>query len=159
MAVPESMSLRPATLEDLRQILEIESRVHVVPWSEDHFRAELGKPYSHLLVLTDDETDSKVAGYIVFWTLMEEVQVLNVAVDFPFRGLGLAKRMIRAAISLGLKAGAKRALLEVRKSNQAAIQLYQGLSFSITQIRKNFYSNGEDAYQMTLFLEGDSLRF
>jgi ribosomal protein S18 acetylase RimI-like enzyme len=45
----------------------------------------------------------------------------------------------------------------VRKSNQAAIQLYHSAQFVITHVRKGFYSNGEDAYHMSLALQGEGL--
>jgi len=145
-------SLRPATIEDLQQLVAIERQVHVAPWTEAHFAAELTKPYSYFYVLTDDETDSKIAGYIVCWMMFEDCQILNVAVDLPFRGLGMAKLMIRKAIALASVQGIKKVILEVRKSNMPAIQLYQGLGFTITHILKNFYGNGEDADQMAHLL-------
>jgi ribosomal-protein-alanine N-acetyltransferase len=152
-------SLRPATPDDLPALLQIERRVHVAPWTLEHFQAELEKPYAQVLVVTDDETDTVIAGYIVFWLMMDECQILNVAVDLPYRGLGYAKEMVRRAVSMAMKKNLKRTVLEVRKSNQSAVQLYQRLGFTITQVRRAFYSNGEDAYQMTLFTEEDGVRF
>lgn len=147
-------SLRPATADDLAAVMEVEAKVHLAPWTRDHFEAELGKPYSQTLLLTDDETDSQILGYIVFWILMDETQILNVAVDLPYRGLGYAQKLVRQVIQLALKQGAKRVILEVRKSNTPAIQLYQKVGFAITQLRRGGYSNGEDAYLMTLPLDG-----
>jgi ribosomal-protein-alanine N-acetyltransferase len=149
-------SLRPATEDDVVQLLGIETAVHTVaPWTEENLRAEMAKPYSHFLVMTDDETDATVAGYIVFWLMFDECQILNVAVDFPFRGLGLAKQMVRLAATQAHRKGLKKVLLDVRKSNAAAIQLYQSVGFVVTHVRAKFYSNGEDAYQMALFMEED----
>ena len=153
-------SLRPATLDDLLAVAEVESRVHVAPWTEEHFRKELEKPYSQFFVMTDDETDSQVHGYIVFWMMMDECHILNVSVDLPYRGQGLAKEMVRMAVNLTLKKGVRKIILEVRKGNLAAVHLYQGLGFTIAQIQKNFYSNGEDAYLMALYLDqGSVLQF
>lgn len=154
-----AFSLRPATPEDVAKILAIEAKVHVAPWDQTHLDSEFSKPYSHFLVLTDDETDEVIAGYIVFWTLFDEAQILNVAVDLPHRGLGYAKLLVRSAINEAVRKGIKRVLLDVRKSNLAAIQLYQGVGFVITHVRKGFYSNAEDAYQMALYMEDDGLKF
>jgi ribosomal-protein-alanine N-acetyltransferase len=148
-----SFSLRPATTDDLPKILETEKKVHLAPWGEENFKFELSKPYSHFLVLTDDETDEIIAGYIIYWVLFDECQILNVVVESEFRGLGYAKKMIRQAAQTALQKGIKKVSLEVRKSNSPAIQLYQNLNFTITHVRKGFYSNGEDAYQMTHLLE------
>lgn len=155
----ESFSPRPATLDDIPLVAEIEKRVHKAPWVESHFEAELEKPFARFLVMTDDETDSKVAAYIVFWLLMGEVQILDVAVDLPFRGMGFAQKLVRLAAIEGIQKDAKRAVLDVRKSNQPAIQLYQKLNFSIAHVRKAFYSDGEDAYQMELSLQEDGIKF
>ncbi len=152
-------SLRPVTIDDLDQIVEIEKRVQRVPWTREHFEKELEKPYSRALVMTDDETDEKILGYIVYWLLLEDCQILTLAVDLSYRGLGLARQMVRYAASEAMKEKFPKMQLEVRKSNLAAIQLYQSAGFSITQIRKAFYSDGEDAYQMSLPLEDDGLSF
>jgi ribosomal-protein-alanine N-acetyltransferase len=67
--------------------------------------------------------------------------------------------MIRQAAQTAIQKGIKRLSLEVRKSNATAIQLYQNLKFVITHVRRNFYSNGEDAYLMTLHLEDGIAEF
>jgi [ribosomal protein S18]-alanine N-acetyltransferase len=152
-------SLRPATEDDIISIAAIESRVHRAPWSAESFKAELIKPFCRFYALTDDETDEKIAGYIVCWILDRECRVLNVAVDLPYRGLGFGKKLVRAVIQTALEEDANRAGLEVRKSNVAALQLYQSIGFTITQVRKEFYSDGEDAYMMDLPLEGTRADF
>jgi [ribosomal protein S18]-alanine N-acetyltransferase len=152
-------SLRPVTNDDLPEICRIEREVHLAPWSETSLKAEIEKPYSHLLVMTDDETDSHIAGYVVFWIMLEECQILNVAVGLPYRRRGLAKQMVRQVVSLAVKKGIKKVVLDVRKSNHAALQLYQGIGFAVVHISKAFYSDGEDAYRMLLSLEDDGLQF
>jgi len=152
-------SLRPATVDDLDRILEIENQVHTSPWNRDHFSKELSKPYSGFLVFTDDETDTEVAGYVVCWMMFDECQILNLAVALPYRGLGMGMTMIRKVISLANTKGIQKITLEVRKSNQPAIQLYQNAGFVITHVRKEFYSNGEDAYQMQLTLVPETFLF
>ncbi len=144
---------RPATADDFPQMLAIETQVHLLaPWTERHFKEEMEKPYSQILVMTDEETDEIVGGYLVSRLLFDEIEILNVAVALPYRSLGLAKRLIRAVVGVGARKSAKRAILDVRKSNLPAIQLYHGLGFEIQQVRKGFYSNGEDAYSMRMEL-------
>jgi [ribosomal protein S18]-alanine N-acetyltransferase len=154
-----AFSYRPVTLEDLPALVELEKKTQPSPWNEEHFKGEMQKPYSQVLVLTDDETDKIIAGFVVFWMMFDECQILNLAVDVPYRGRGLGKQMLQRVVSSALKKSLKRVALEVRKSNAPAIQLYQGVGFAITHVRKSFYSNGEDAYQMTLFLDENIVRF
>ncbi len=155
----QAASLRPISEDDLPKVIEVENRSHLAPWSEASFRGEMEKPYAQILVLTDDETDSEIFGYIVSWSLFEECQILNVVVDLPHRGLGYAQKMIRQVVQQALRAGLKRVLLDVRKGNLPAVQLYQKLSFNVTQVRRAFYSDGEDAYLMTLDLTGPKVDF
>src|SRR4051794_21305727 len=92
-------SLRPATEDDVEKIARIEGNAHAAPWTEENVRTELAKPYAHFLVMSDDETDSIIAGYICFWMMFDECQILNVAVDRPYRRLGLARQMVRWAVA------------------------------------------------------------
>lgn len=152
-------SLRPATEDDLPKMLAIEAVSYPLPWTEAGFRAEMAKPYARLWVLSDDETDEEIGGYLVFWVMGEAAEILNVTVQPQLRRQGLAERMIRRAVSEAMREGAKKAVLDVRKSNEAAIHLYQKLGFSVGQVRKRFYADGEDAYQMSISLEEDGIRF
>ncbi|MBI3535161.1 MAG: GNAT family N-acetyltransferase [Deltaproteobacteria bacterium] len=127
MYLANKPSLRKATADDIAQILEIESKATPAPWTQDGFSKELSKPYSHFLVLTDDETDSMVLGYIVFWILKDECEIFNLAVHLEYRGLGYAKIMLRKALDMALHANVKNIVLDVRKGNDAAISLYQSL--------------------------------
>ena len=149
-------SLRPATSEDLQRIVEVEKSVHSAPWTVEHFQAELEKPHSRFLVLTDDDTDEKILGYAVYWVMDGEVQILNIAVPLEHRGLGYAQWMMNSILTDAIQRSTSRVLLDVRKSNQAAIGLYQKFQFSIARIHKRFYSNGEDSYQMVLDLLGSN---
>jgi len=154
-----SSSLRPVTLDDLDAVTAVEARVHVAPWTKANFAEELVKPYSVTWVLTDDETDSEILAYCVFWAMGEAIEILNIAVDLPHRGHGFAKRILQQVIREGNQTGAKHLIRHVRKSNLPAVGLYQRAGFVITQYRKSFYTNGEDAYHMSLELDGAKLDF
>ena len=110
-------------------------------------------------MLSDDQTDELVVGYIVYWLMLEECEILNLAVDLPYRGLGFAEKLVRSVVSASMKLGLKRVLLDVRKSNLPAIHLYQKVGFTVSHIRKSFYSNGEDAYQMSISLSESQTQF
>lgn len=156
-------SLRPATLDDLPAVAAIESvnyAAPAVPWSQAAFEAELSKPYSTFWVMTDDETDSEIAGYIVFHHAVEDVwHLLNISVAEAFRRKGFAREMLMKLFSLACSKGAERIVLEVRKTNVSAVTLYQRAGFDIRQIHKRFYSNGDDAYAMALEVKEDTLYF
>jgi ribosomal-protein-alanine N-acetyltransferase len=154
-----TFSPRPATEEDLPSLVALEREIQVAPWTEEHFREEMAKPFSRVILLTDDETDADVAGYLVFWVIGSEAHLLNLGVAPGHRGKGFGKLLVRKCFALVSVQNSEKIRLEVRKSNLAALGLYQGLGFDICQIRKQFYSNGEDAYVMEARVEGGLIDF
>lgn len=148
----ENFSLRPASEEDLVQILNIERQAYPLPWKNEAFVDELTKPFSKFLVYTDDETDEVITAYIIYWLMFDECHILNVTVGLEWRGLGIAQKLVRQAMQDAIKKDMKRVFLEVRKSNHAAITMYQKLGFFIDHVKKSFYADGEDAFFMVLFL-------
>lgn len=152
-----SWSIRPASEDDLKAVAAIEKYSNSPPWSESAFRSELGKKHSHFWVLTDDETDSVVAGYVVFSFPAEQAHIQTLAVSRDRRGLGLAKKILRAVISFVMRQKGESIALEVRKSNKAAIQLYQSLDFMIVHTVKHGYPDGEDAYSLVYRVEREKL--
>ena len=145
-----AVSPRPAVEEDLKQILQIEVQSYPEPWKMSHFHDELKKPYTRAIVLTDDETDSIVIGYIVYWLQAEGVSLINVAVDPKWRGFGFGMRLMQTMINEAVKEDIPRIILEVRESNKNAIALYTSIGFKGTHTRKSFYSNGETALVMEI---------
>lgn len=145
-----SVSPRPLVDDDLKQVLLIEAQSYPEPWKLTHFQEELKKPYTHAFVLTDDETDSIIIGYIVYWIQAEGISLLNVAVDPKWRGFGFGKKLLLIMINEAVKEDISRIILEVRESNKNAIALYSEVGFKITHTRKNFYSDGENALVMEL---------
>ena len=145
-----SVSPRPVVDEDLKQILSIEIQSYPEPWKLGHFEEELKKAYTRAFVLTDDETDSIVIGYIVYWMQAEGVSLLNIAVDPKWRGFGFGMKLMHVMIKEAVKEDISRIILEVRESNKSAIELYSTIGFKVTHSRKNFYSNGETALVMEI---------
>jgi ribosomal-protein-alanine N-acetyltransferase len=150
MEYSASMSLRPGTPEDLPLVLEIERESYPEPWTENHFRQEMTLPYSRFLVLTDDETDSIVLGYIVYWLQAEGASLLNVTLAPKWRGLGLSRILLSAMVNETVREEIPKVILEVRESNEKAILVYEHFGFKKTHLRKAFYGNGESAQVMEL---------
>ena len=144
------LSLRPANPDDLPQILKIESVSYPAPWNDSQFHTELKIPYSRFYVLTDDETDEIIFGYMIYYVQAEGVSLLNIALHPDVKGLGYAKKLMRTMINEAVRDEIPRVSLEVRASNAPAIRLYLSLGFKTLHERKNFYQNGETALIMEL---------
>jgi [ribosomal protein S18]-alanine N-acetyltransferase len=146
----KAVSLRPIVIEDFDQIMSIEKSSYPTPWSQDHFISEMKKPFARILALTDDETDSIIIGYIVYWVQAESVSLHNIAVSPHWRGLGFSKILMRSMINEAVRNEIAKTILEVRASNLGAISLYETLGFKKTHERKKFYQDGESAIIMEL---------
>lgn len=149
-----------ATTQDLDAILRIEQQAFSAPWTRKMFEAELdGNPFGCLSVARLGEPGgvrSELLGYVCFWVVFEELRLMNVAVIPSARRQGLATALVRHALVAGRERGARRAVLEVRSSNEAARRLYERMGFSQVAQRAQYYTNPiEDALLLEMAL-GDS---
>jgi ribosomal-protein-alanine N-acetyltransferase len=145
--------LRPAEEADLLDVVRIERACFADPWTEESFRRLLaGEPAIFLVAVFPP--NSAVAGYAIGFSVSEDAEILNVAVDTDFRGRGLAGQMLDAVIiELGSR-GVRTAFLEVRESNLAARALYGSRGFTEIGRRHRYYRRPvEDALVMRRILE------
>ena len=125
------------------QIAELEKICFSDPWSEKSIASELDNKLAYWLVATEGET---VAGYIGSQTVMDETDMMNVAVHPDFRRQGIAEALVNGLVEHLKTMGSHCLTLEVRASNVPAISLYEKLGFSEIGRRKNYYRNPrEDA--------------
>jgi len=149
-AILPALVVRPMTLDDLDEVLDIERASFIAPWTPDLFVAEFGNPRSVKRVVTVGE-NGPVIGYVIFWIVLDEAHLMNVAVDEAFKRKGAAKLMLQKMIDECAGRGVRYVTLEVRKSNEAAIELYLRFGFKMVGLRKNYYVHEhEDAIMMEL---------
>ena len=99
------------------------------------------EPLSFWLVCTDGE---KLLGYVGSQTVMDESDMMNVAVLPEARRQGIAERLILALVEKLKEKGSRCLSLEVRASNEPAIKLYQNLGFQPAGRRPNYYRNPKE---------------
>jgi ribosomal-protein-alanine N-acetyltransferase len=134
----------------MAEIMAIERTAYAYPWSERFFRQEMQVECARSLLA---EIDGRIAGYILFWLLPGEIDIHNIAVHGDFRRRGLGRSLLGNVINEARSRALARVTLEVRKSNTVAQKLYESLGFSVSGIRKGYYSDdGEDAFLMALEL-------
>jgi ribosomal-protein-alanine N-acetyltransferase len=136
-------------------LLAIEQACFTAPWTRKMFEAELdGNPFGRLMIAElaeDHRGGGRPAGFICYWVVFEELRFLNLAVVPWAQRRGIAAELLRHALAAGKAAGAVRAFLEVRSSNEAARALYARHGFRQTAIRSRYYVNPvEDAVIMSL---------
>ena len=80
-----------------------------------------------------------IAGYIGMYIALDEGEITNVAVFEPLRKQGTGSRLVQAMIQEARQRAVTRIVLEVRCSNEPAIQLYGKYGFLKVGVRKGFY--------------------
>jgi ribosomal-protein-alanine N-acetyltransferase len=144
-ADPPAFEIRGLTYQDLPQVIAIERRAFPTPWSLAMFVLELSKPSGICLAALREE---RMVGYLICSRYDAVWHIMNVAVAPERRREGVAQAMLA---QLYERAGDERArfTLEVRCSNEIAINLYEREGFRAAGIRRRYYQdNGEDALIM-----------
>ena len=145
-----TIELRTLGLGDLGEIETIEHRSYPTPWSRSMFAGELAKPSSICLgAFASDDEDGKLVGYVIVSRYVDAWHVMNIAVDPDQRGRGVATMLLERLFDLTADDARRGYTLEVRVSNQKAIDLYERLGFETRGLRRGYYTdNREDALIM-----------
>jgi [ribosomal protein S18]-alanine N-acetyltransferase len=95
-----------------------------------------------------DENDVPVGFLLGVSQVANEARVLMFAVDRSHRGEGVGGLLMMTFFDRCRARGYRRVTLEVRVSNATAIQFYARHQFSVTDLLRGYYSDGENGYQM-----------
>ena len=139
------VEIRALTYSDLPAVAAIERRAFPTPWSIAMFVLEMSKATGVCLAGVAGE---RLLGYLICSRYDTVWHVMNIAVDPDLRRQGIGSALLA---ELYERAGDERAqfTLEVRRSNQGAIDLYHRDGFRIAGLRRHYYQdNGEDALIM-----------
>jgi ribosomal-protein-alanine N-acetyltransferase len=126
-------------------IVALEQESFTNPWTRETLVWELANSDVTRVYLLRDAQDRAVA-FCIAWVIFEELHINTLAVSPELRRQGLATFLLRGVMAEAAREGARRATLEVRESNTAAIQLYTRLGFTVSARRPKYYANPpEDA--------------
>jgi ribosomal-protein-alanine N-acetyltransferase len=145
-----------ATTQQIDEVLSIEEASFTNPWTREMYLADLAnRGVSFCFLAQDDE--GRAVGFCSVWRVADEVHINNLAVKPEFRRMGVATALLNYALREAARRGARRATLEVRRSNDAARRLYERFGFAVAGIRRGYYTNPvEDALVLWReSLEGD----
>ncbi len=139
--------IRPMSQQDLDAVYDIERRAYDFPWTRGIFVDCLRIPYVCEIL----EERGAVVGYAVMSLGGDEAHLLNLCLDGPARGRGLATMMLDHLFLKAMREGVRVLYLEVRPSNAAALALYARSGFARIGVRKNYY-RAEDGREDALVL-------
>ncbi len=150
------MRIEKANVTHLDSIYDIEIKTFSDAWSKNSIKSAMeSEPCNIFLALDDDNT---VIGYIFFYLIDEEAEILNLAVIPEKRRMGIASSLLKYSFEIMKKNGVRNAYLDVRKSNIPALSLYKSFNFEQLTIRKNYYTKPvEDAIDMCLCLDNEEV--
>jgi ribosomal-protein-alanine N-acetyltransferase len=148
------LRLLPMAVRDLDEVIAIEQRAHMAPWTQVQFTDSLNAGHwaYTLRVLGTEDTPDTLVGYCVLMPGIDEISLLNIAIDPSQQCQGWAKKILLVMEDQALAKNLSKIFLEVRASNAPAIGLYQKLNYQQVGIRKAYYpmheGHREDALVM-----------
>ncbi len=148
-ALPSGVSAMGAA--DLDAVMALENRVYPFPWTRGNFSDSLASGYSAWLI----KVSGSLVGYAVMMQAHDEAQLLNLSIAPERRRSGFGSALLAHLLAQARSCGATRMLLEVRRSNDPALALYQHHGFAQIGERRDYYpaqQGREDALVLELKL-------
>ena len=139
------MNLRKAGISDINSIMNIENTSYRKPyWNESLLE----------YLIHESKTDSAwifeaknyIIGFLIEQRCLDEISILNVAVDKKYQNNGYGRKILSQYLSI--LPNNSIVFLEVNINNLIARKIYEDLNFEKVESRKNYYNNSEDALIM-----------
>ena len=141
------LAVRRAKEQEIEEIARLEQEIFSDPWSLAAIRETWGQKQARILGAWLEE---QMAGYVIVYFAADESEIARIAVDEKFRRQGVAGALLDEMERVLAGKGIVRLMLDVRKSNAAALRFYLSRGFKEDGVRKNFYTNPiEDAILMS----------
>lgn len=123
---------------DLQAISALETHSFSNPWTPQALVEMLQSDVTRLYVARDD---TRIVAFCACWVIAGDLHINTLAVDQDARRRGIARMLLTRILD---ETVAVRATLEVRRSNTAALKLYEGLGFIATAVRQRYYSDPDE---------------
>lgn len=138
---------------NLADVMKIEIDVFPFHWTHQVFKNSIKEGYDCWVAR---DASKLVVGYFVLMKVVDEVHLLTIAVRADLHGQGIGRRLVDKVIELAREMKMDSMLLEVRPSNERALDMYRHYGFVEIGRRKNYYqasyTRREDAIVMRLEL-------
>lgn len=142
------MQLREMTENDLPQVLELQRELAFQDWNEKQFLSEIHANYAFCVVCEDEcgavDSRSRLLGYAIFHLLGPDSELLSIATRQSMQRKGIGTLLLNAGLDK-LTERDDQCFLEVRDGNTKARRFYEKHGFTLYNVRKKYYTDGEDA--------------
>ena len=132
------LEIRIAKEQEIEEIARLEQEIFPDPWSLTALRDTWNQKQAQILGAW---LDGQMAGYVIVYFAADESEIARIAVDEKFRRQGVAGALLDEMERVLAGKGIARLMLDVRKSNAAALRFYLSRGFKEDGVRKNFYTN------------------
>ena len=143
------MIIRKVKKEDFEQVYQIEQTCFKDPYPRKHLEYEFFENPINIILVA--EVDEKIVGFIDFMVTFNSATIVQIAVVPEYRKQKIATNLLNEmenCFPKDLDDVVENVTLEVRKSNEAAINLYKKDGYEIIVEKKHYYPDGEDAIYM-----------
>ena len=149
----QRVDISAADENDIGEIAALETKYIPGGWSEKGFSEWLmGERRVFLKALCD----GKIAGFLNSSWLLDEGELLNIAVEEKFRHYGIGRKLMQELFEKMHSNNVEKLFLEVREKNDTAIRFYRGLGFAECGKRKDYYTDPSDnAIIMIKMIKGE----
>jgi ribosomal-protein-alanine N-acetyltransferase len=149
-----ALELRPMVADDIDEVYALEKSVFPHPWSRANFADSLASGYDAWVLR--ERGEGALAGYFLVMYAVDEAHLLDVAVSGGRQGSGLGRYLLDRIAARSRAKGMGSILLEVRPSNERALQVYERYGYTQIGRRKGYYpaheGQREDAIVMRFAL-------
>ncbi len=144
------LEIVPMTVAHTEAAHALELRCFSDPWRAEDFQAAISTPGQIFFAALSDQ---KLIGFAGMWQILDEADILNIAVSPEYRRRGVGQALLQTLCTVGRQNDVRTFFLEVRAGNLPAQALYRSFSFVPYGTRTAYYKNPrEDAVLMRLDL-------
>ena len=140
------------TADDVPLLQPLEEEVQLAFWGQENYQRfleEFPEYFGAKAVHISDSGEEMLIGFFLARSIYENLEILKLGVFPGCQRQGIGTHLMENAYAEGIRRGCSRCFLEVRKSNQTAIQFYYGHNFRIAGTRLDYYTDPvEDAWIM-----------
>lgn len=137
-----NINIRHMKKQDIDAVSYVENQCFSIPWSRESFEYEVLENEKALYLIA--EYNGNVLGYAGLWKILDEGHITNIAVLKPFRKKGIATLMLNRLFELAKEDSINSFTLEVKRTNDVAIGLYERFGFKTCGLRKGYYRDTND---------------
>ncbi len=150
---PGGLHIEPGETRDAKDLARIHGQSFYRGWPVEEFGQFLSEAASPVYIACDARR--RIVGFALIRTVLDESELLTIAVDPKWRGKGMGKALMDAVFADLMHSPARRMFLEVDEQNHAAIRLYEKLGFATISSRKGYYPRPDGTAATALVMARD----